>query len=157
MVGCGMGLRSAVYAFQHGSLVRSERRGVLLLALVLASAAWLVLSTRKRASPCRRWRGNACPVVLLAGLLTLLMTMFPPVTQPRREPPRPINAAALPKFAFIFDRRFDFIRHVREFAVDGSTLLREWLVTTGLAVAVCCVIAAKRRKLQHILVKDENT
>jgi len=120
-----------------------------LQGLVVVTGAFLLGSSKVRRSLPELAR-KCGPVVLLAALLIVLTSIFPPVTPPWWVPQEARSRAAasepLPKFAFFRDRRFDSSRHYPEFAVDRRGLVREWFVIAAVAGLVSLVAAARSNR-----------
>ena len=116
-------LLSLLYALFFSSIFARGWIALGLLAAVIATAAYLFYGgTLPKDGPIRHYR---LPL-LLAGLLTLLSLVFPPV----------VPGAGKPGFAFFLDPRFDASRNVPEFSVDGTILALGWLILTALALTV---------------------
>jgi len=75
------------------------------------------------------------PVYLLAALLFLITSLFPPVTHNKWMPVerRPVYTETnpMPKFLFCNSLRLDASRSYAELGVDSSQLLLEWLGITA--------------------------
>ena len=114
-------LLSLLYALFFSSIFARGWIALALQASVVATAAYLFYGgALPKDGPIRHYR---LPL-LLAGLLTLLSTAFPPV----------VPGAGKPRFAFFLDPRFDASRNVPEFTIDGSTLALGWLILTAMAL-----------------------
>jgi len=116
--------------------------------LVVASGAFL-LSSDKVYRNLSKLARKCGAVVLFAAVLMVLMTMFPPVIPPWRSPPQAQSSAStsepLPKFAVVWDRRFDSSLHVPEFVVDRRGLAREWIVIAAVAGLVSLLLVARSK------------
>jgi hypothetical protein len=125
--------------------------GALLEALAVGCAYWLFLEPAIRGALPALIRPLA-PPILGALLLMLVMTIFPPAIAPWWGRPQPGSKVPPPTFAFILDSRFDASQHVPELAVDRTALVREWLGTSALAVAICLLLAvnSKRRREERL-------
>jgi hypothetical protein len=115
-------------------------------ALVLLTTAFLLWKGEARHKLPVLWR-RCGPVALAAGLMILLLTVFPPITRPWWQAPRDearTRAAfpdGIPRRAALTNPHFDASRRVPDFAVDRSQLLVEWLVVGVVAATVTVVIA----------------
>lgn len=144
LVGALIGIAYSARRGQDGSGVREVRwlAAVWLLSLLytlffsIFARGWIALGLQAAvvATAAYLFYGGALPKdgrirhyrlpLLLAGLLTLLSSAFPPV----------VPDAGKPRFAFFLDPRFDASRNVPEFTIDGSTLALGWLILTAMAL-----------------------
>jgi hypothetical protein len=120
-------------------------------ALVLLASAFLLWTSQTRRKLPLTWR--RCGVVMvIAGVVMLLLSVVPPITQPwwgsGRDQRR--TAAAfpdgIPPRAVLTSLHFDASRQVPDFAVDRGQLLMEWLVVATVASIVALVIARTGRR-----------
>lgn len=120
-----------------------------LMVLVIASGAFLLGNSKVCRSLPEAAR-RCGPMLLCAAVLILLTSMFPPVTSPwwgqEQARGRASVSEPLPKFAFVFDSRFDSNRHVPKFAVDRGDLAREWFVIAAVAGLVSIFIVARSKQ-----------
>lgn len=92
-----------------------------LQAAVIATAVYAFYGGElPKEGPIRHYRLPA----LVAGVLTLLTSAFPPV----------VPGVGKPKFAIFLDARFDASQNVPEFNVDGGSLALGWLILAALAL-----------------------
>jgi hypothetical protein len=135
-------LYSLAYALVGLGLVPLGLQG-----LVVASGAFLLRSEKVHRSLPELAR-TCGPVILLAAVLIVLTSIFPPVMTPWWDPQHAQSGAAsepLPKFAFFRDRRFDASRHVPEFAVDRGGLARYWIAIHAVAGVVSLLTIARSK------------
>jgi hypothetical protein len=87
------------------------------------------------------------PMAVMALLIILLMTLFPPVIRPWWVPAaqQPVTTRQLPSFAFIFDDRFDTSR-LPELAVNRGKLASEWLITAVMVIGLCLLMRVLRNR-----------
>jgi hypothetical protein len=114
--------------------------------LVVTSIAFLFSRPETRAQLPDGTR-RCGPIAVMALLIILLMTLFPPVIRPWWVPAaqRPAATMQLPSFAFIFDDRFDTSR-LPELAVNRGKLALEWLITALMAIGLCLLVRVLRHR-----------
>jgi hypothetical protein len=120
---------------------------IALQILVLASSIF-VFSRRNVRTRLPDFLQRAGPIAVATQAIVLVTTLFPPVVRPWWIPAaqQPATGAPLPAFAFVYDKRFDASRHFPLFAVNREKLAWEWIITIVVAVGLCALIWALRRR-----------
>ena len=101
----------------------------------VATAAYVLYGERTRPLP--RWVLPFRGPILVAGVLSVLASVFLPVVDKEKGEP---------KFAMFLDPRFDASYDVPEFTVDRSALTLEWSLFFAAALAIGFAILAFRNQ-----------
>lgn len=85
-------------------------------------------------------------IFLISAVLMLMMSMFPPVTEPWWVPKEARGTALKPAFAFFMNHHFDASIHYPEYAVDKNQLGLQWIITAAVTSLACWIVAKLNRK-----------
>jgi hypothetical protein len=120
---------------------------IALQILILASSIF-VLSRRNVRTQLPDFLQRAGPIAVVTQAIVLVTTLFPPVLKPWWVPAaqQQETDAPLPAFAFVYDERFDASRYFPLFAVNREKLAWEWIIMVVVAVGLCALIWALRRR-----------
>jgi hypothetical protein len=110
--------------------------GMMMQTAAVATAAYVFYGKSLRPLP-RRVISFRAPL-LVAGVVSLLASLFPPIVAKGDDQQQ--------RFAFFLDPRFDARYEVPEFSVDSLALALEWLFFIVIALAIGFAMLATRNK-----------